>query len=258
MSSFNEKLKLISLRDLSIFILLIFIIESLLASLNLFKFNSSLIYVSVICYFIFKLKSSFSSFRQDFLKVFTMQSLKDILTVVILNIFISYGLLYLSNFILGVYPALNSFVRSSVLVNNSLFAFYGFIMVVFISPVSEELIFRGVLLNRLNLLLPMAFSIVISSILFAFLHGFGSIISAFIFAICMAILYLKTDNILVPIFAHFLNNFIAESIVIIDVGKVLFTNHVVMLIMSILAIISAIVILIQIKEQWNILNINKL
>ncbi|WP_432644979.1 CPBP family intramembrane glutamic endopeptidase [Methanobrevibacter sp.] len=187
-----------------------------------------------------------------------MQSLKDILTVVILNIFISYGLLYLSNFILGVYPALNSFVRSSVLVNNSLFAFYGFIMVVFISPVSEELIFRGVLLNRLNLLLPMAFSIVISSILFAFLHGFGSITSAFIFAICMAILYLKTDNILVPIFAHFLNNFIAESIVIIDVGKVLFTNHVVMLIMSILAIISAIVILIQIKEQWNILNINKL
>lgn len=256
MSSFNEKLKLISLKDLSIVILLSFIIEALLVLLNLVNFNFNLIYIFVICYFIFKLRSSFSSFRKDFLKVFTMHSLKTIFIVVILNIFISYGLLYLANFILGVFPALKSFVMSTVHIN--LFTFYGFVMVVFISPVSEELIFRGVLLNRLKLILPMTFSILISSVLFAALHSFGSIISAFIFAICMTILYLKTDNILVPVFAHFLNNLIAESIVFFDVGNVLFTNQIVMLIMSILAIISAIVLLIQIKEQWNILNINKL
>lgn len=71
----------------------------------------------------------------------------------------------------------------------------------------------------------------------------------------MAVLYLRTDNILVPIFAHFLNNLIAEIIVIADAGNMLFTNNVVMLIMSVLAIISTFLILILIKKQWNILNI---
>ncbi|WP_158005597.1 CPBP family intramembrane glutamic endopeptidase [Methanobrevibacter sp. A27] len=147
---------------------------------------------------------------------------------------------------------------SSEYINNSLFVFYGVITTVFISPISEELIFRGVLLNRLNLIIPLDFSIVITSILFASLHSFGSITAAFIFAVCMAVLYLRTDNILVPIFAHFLNNLIAEIIVIADVGNMLFTNNVVMLIMSVLAIISTFLILILIKKQWNILNINKL
>ena len=82
--------------------------------------------------------------------------------------------------------------------------------------------------------------------------------AAFIFAVCMAILYLKTDNVLIPIFAHFLNNLIAEMIVVIDTGNVLFTNDIVMMIMSILAIVCGILIFIFIKNQWDSLNINNL
>lgn len=258
MSSLNEKLKLVTLKGLLIFIFFIFLINVLLGSLNLIQINNAWIYIFVIFYFIFKLREGFSSFKHDFLKVFTSESLKIISAIVILNVFISYGLLYLSDFILNVFPNLNSIVMSSEYINNSLFVFYGVITTVFISPISEELIFRGVLLNRLNLIIPLDFSIVITSILFASLHSFGSITAAFIFAVCMAVLYLRTDNILVPIFAHFLNNLIAEIIVIADAGNMLFTNNVVMLIMSVLAIISTFLILILIKKQWNILNINKL
>ncbi|MEE1336715.1 CPBP family intramembrane glutamic endopeptidase [Methanobrevibacter sp.] len=163
-----------------------------------------------------------------------------ILAVVILNIFFSYGMLYLSNYILGIVPSFNLF--------NS-FLTGSLIATIFISPISEELIFRGVFLNRLQLIVPAVFAVLISSLLFAALHSFGSIFSAFIFGICIAILYLKTDNIFVVIFAHFLNNLFAEIIVVMDPNKILFTNSWVMMIMSILAVVSFVIILIFIIGQ---------
>jgi len=55
-------------------------------------------------------------------------------------------------------------------------------------------------------------------------------------------MYLKTENICVPIFAHFLNNLFAEIIRFVDVNNIIFTNFWVIAIMSLLAIISAILI----------------
>jgi membrane protease YdiL (CAAX protease family) len=200
------------------------------------------------------LNGTFSSFKQDLIDVFSKETLKNILIVVILNIFLSYGFLYLSDVILNALPDIGSlidFQMSSAYLNNSLVAVGSFIATVFISPVSEELIFRGVLLNRLKTIVPTLFSILISSLLFASLHTYGSIIAAFIFGICMAILYLKTDNILVPIFAHFLNNLFAESIVIADTANVLFTNGRVIGIMSLLAILSFIFIMNSVIRELN-------
>ena len=142
-------------------------------------------------------------------------------------------------------------LKASLYLNASLVAVGGFIATVLISPISEELIFRGVIFNRLKLIMPTSISILVSSLLFASMHIYGSIIAAFIFAICMAILYVKTDNIAVPIFAHFLNNFLAESIVILDVNNVLFTNTPVILVISFLAIVSAILIVASIFDEWN-------
>ena len=126
-----------------------------------------------------------------------------------------------------------------------------FVSTVIISPISEELIFRGVFLNRLKLFTPTLFAVLISSLLFAALHSFGSIISAFVFAVCMALLYLKTENICVPILAHFLNNLFAELIRIADYNNLLFTNGIVMSVVSILAIISAIILLKSITKELN-------
>lgn len=49
-------------------------------------------------------------------------------------------------------------------------------------------------------------AMIISSFLFAIGHDFGGIVSAFLFGLCMCILYLKTDNILIPMTVHFINN----------------------------------------------------
>lgn len=157
-------------------------------------------------------------------------------------------MLYLSDFILGIVPSFNLF---NSFLTGSLMA------TIFISPISEELIFRGVFLNRLQLALPVVFAVLISSLLFAALHSFGSIFSAFIFGICIAILYLKTDNIFVAIFAHFFNNLIAEIIVFFDSDKVLFTDGMAVSVMSVLAIVSFVILLVFIIRKLKILNNNK-
>lgn len=240
MSLFNEKLKKITLKELLSLIIVLFIIQYLINKLNIVQVDSYWIYIFIIFYFIFKLKSEFSSIKVDVFEVFSLNILKMILAVVILNIFFSYGMLYLSNYILDIVPSFNLF--------NS-FLTGSLIATIFISPISEELIFRGVFLNRLQLIVPAVFAVLISSLLFAALHSFGSIFSAFIFGICIAILYLKTDNIFVVIFAHFLNNLFAEIIVVMDPNKILFTNSWVMMIMSILAVVSFVIILIFIIGQ---------
>ncbi len=247
MSSFNEKLKKITLKELLSLIVVLFLIQYLLNSLNIVQIDSSWIYIIVIFYFIFKTKTEFFSIKGDVLEVFQFNILKSIFAVVILNIFFSYGMLYFSDLILNISSDLNLF--------NSAFA-GGLIATIIISPISEELIFRGVFLNRLRLAVPLTFAILISSLLFAALHSFGSIFSAFIFAICVAILYLKTDNIFVPMLAHFLNNLFAEIFVGLDTNNVLFTNDLVRGVMSVLAIVSFVLILISIVKELNTISHN--
>lgn len=249
MSLFNDKLKKITLKELLSLIIILFVIQYLINALNIVHIDSFWIYIFIIFYFIFKLRAEIFSVKDDIPEAFSPDIFKTVLAVVILNIFFSYGMLYLSNSILDFVPSVNLF--------NS-FLTGSLIATIFISPISEELIFRGVFLNRLQLAVPVVFAVLISSLLFAALHSFGSIFSAFIFGVCIAILYLKTDNIFVPIFAHFLNNLFAEIIVVMDPNKILFTNISVVLVMSILAIVSFVIILIFIIGNLKKLNNNDL
>ena len=77
------------------------------------------------------------------------------------------------------------------------------------APIMEELIFRGVMFNRLKIRVGIIPAMIISSFIFAIGHDFGGMTSAFLFGICMCLLYLKTDNILIPMSVHFLNNVVA-------------------------------------------------
>ena len=80
---------------------------------------------------------------------------------------------------------------------------------IILAPIMEELIFRGVMFNRLKIRIGILPAMIISSFIFAIGHDFGGITSAFLFGICMCLLYLKTDNILIPMSVHFLNNVVA-------------------------------------------------
>lgn len=251
MSSFNNALENIRLGNLALFIVICYIVLSIVSDFYNINITESF-YVVILGYFIFMLRGHFQSFKRDVGNVFSKIGLKYILLIVFLNIFLSYGMLYLSMWIVDCFPFLDFLVSFSV-PSMSLLSYLpfvnGFIATVIISPISEELIFRGVFLNRLKLYVPIVFAIFISSLLFGALHTFGSMISAIIFAICMAILYLKTENICVPILAHFLNNLFAEIIRIIDVNNILFTNSMIMGLVSFLAIVSAILLIKSIVKE---------
>lgn len=240
---FKDKIKTVTIKEIFSIIIVLFLIQFVLNELNIIHIDFKYMYLVIIAYILFKLRDCIFSLKQDFLSIFSFETIKNVLFVVILNIFISYGFLYLANFLSANFN-LNSLLPFSITFGNMIF-------IIIVSPIAEELIFHGVLLNRLRLVVPVLFSIFISSLLFAALHSFGSIFSAFIFAVCMAILYLKTDNILVPIFAHFLNNLFAESIVFIDKQEIIFNNVLVMNCISIVAVLSFIIILIFISKQLN-------
>lgn len=244
MTLFNELLKKISLKEVLFVIILSYLLFFCLNFFNVCEIDIRIINLIIIVFFAFRLKNHIPELKSDFSVIFSVVSFKEILMIVLLNIFFSYGMLYLSNYVVDLVPENTlSFLIPSKSIGNGLAGIFSFISVVLISPVAEELVFRGVFLSKLRLIVPTIFAILVSSLLFASLHSFGSIISAFVFGICMALLYLKTDNILVPIFGHFLNNLIGETIYHIDYRELLFTNAFAMTLMSILAIVSFIVIL---------------
>lgn len=89
------------------------------------------------------------------------------------------------------------------------------------APIMEELIFRGVLFNRLKIRIGIFPAMILSSIIFAIGHEFGGITSAFIFGICMCMIYLKTDNILIPMSVHFINNLVATTLTLLGFDAII-------------------------------------
>ncbi|WP_407421388.1 CPBP family intramembrane glutamic endopeptidase [Methanobrevibacter sp.] len=244
MISFNENLKKISLIEVLFVIILSYL---LIFSLNFFQIvalDNDIINLLILLFFFIKLRGSISDLKSDASSIFSAISFREILVLVLLNILFSYGMLYLSNYLVHSVPidGYLSFLIPSKSINNNFVGIFSLISVVLISPLAEESLFRGIFLNKLKLVVPVTFAVMISSLLFASLHSFGGIISAFVFGMCMAILYLKTDNILVPILAHFINNLLSEVIYHLDYSDLLFANDIVMVFVSGLAIVSFIVL----------------
>jgi membrane protease YdiL (CAAX protease family) len=86
------------------------------------------------------------------------------------------------------------------------------LLTVLFAPVVEELVFRGILLNRWAVKWGMIRATLLSAFFFAILHVLN-VFGAFFFALCMTILYVKTKTLLVPMAVHALYNTV---IVIID------------------------------------------
>jgi CAAX protease family protein len=78
------------------------------------------------------------------------------------------------------------------------------------APVVEELLFRGLLLNRWIRKWWVGRAVFVSSLLFAFLHTdhLGSFVHGYVFSIY----YLQTRSLKVPIIIHSMNNAIVYGI----------------------------------------------
>lgn len=83
-----------------------------------------------------------------------------------------------------------------------------FLGVVAIGPIVEELVFRGLVLRRLAARWGNTAAIIVSSAVFGGLH-FDQAVGATIAGVAMALLYVRSQTLAVPIAAHMANNFAA-------------------------------------------------
>jgi membrane protease YdiL (CAAX protease family) len=81
--------------------------------------------------------------------------------------------------------------------------------VLVVAPITEEFIFRGILLHRWGLKWGVRPAILLTSGLFGVLHS--NLIGLFVFGVVMSLLYLSTRSLLVPMVAHAANNAIASA-----------------------------------------------
>lgn len=93
-----------------------------------------------------------------------------------------------------------------------------FVAAVIFAPIVEEYLFRGFLLNRFSLYVGVRWAIVISSFLFAILHS--DILGAFVFAVFMCLIYIKTRSLIAPMLVHFSNNLFASILEWVDLAWV--------------------------------------
>ncbi|WP_080810572.1 CPBP family intramembrane glutamic endopeptidase [Halomicronema hongdechloris] len=82
--------------------------------------------------------------------------------------------------------------------------------VLLVAPVTEEFLFRGILLHRWGSKWGIGPAVVLTSVLFGLLHM--NLVGLFVFGLVLALLYLHSRTLWVPILAHALNNAIASSL----------------------------------------------
>ncbi|WP_276955925.1 CPBP family intramembrane glutamic endopeptidase [Methanobrevibacter woesei] len=246
MVTIEEKLSNINLIEVCLVIIVTILFISILPLFNINNVDEEWLYVIVICYLLFKFRGCGDSLRNDFQNIFSKIKFKNFLIVVVANIFFSYVMLYLFYFSIDF---LDVTMSSFVILSKSIPLISSLISSIIIAPVFEELFFRGIILSKLKTYFSPIFAIILSSAIFAILHAPGSIISAFVFGICMAILYLKSNNIILPIVAHGFNNLCAEILYYFDPNELLFSENLLIIIFSIVGIVSAYLIFISIREE---------
>lgn len=252
MSDLNEALKKISIIEILVVSAISLAITLIGETLLNIEVPTEFIFIVLAIYIIYRLRNAFDDFKKSCRTIFSGMPFKFILLIVVVNIFFSYGMLYGFDLLITYIPGIN-YLLNGILPSlggyKSIIVFDLFTTII-ISPIAEELIFRGVFLNGIMKFYSPHFAIVVSSLFFGIMHNPGSMISAFVFGMCMAIIYLKTNNILVPIFAHFINNVISEVMFYIDVNNLIFTNIVVIFIFSLLALISLYLLFVSLKTEW--------
>lgn len=216
-TDFNIRLRTIKCREVVLWLVLSCIISVvLMAIFPILYDNDDLYFITLISimllFFIWALKGT-SGLNRNFEKLFVPDTKKEILYVFAINIIFAFiftcALGWLDLFFGLTDPNWTSiFDIDSVNISAGAFLLSAIASIIF-APVFEELVFRGVLFNRLKIRTGIVPAMIISSFIFAIGHDFGGITSAFLFGLCMCILYLKTDNILVTMSVHFINNLVA-------------------------------------------------
>lgn len=91
------------------------------------------------------------------------------------------------------------------------------IVYIVIAPITEEFLFRGIILQRWASKWGIQTAVVVSGLLFGILHA--NVLGLTIFGIIMGVLYIKTRTLIVPIACHAFNNSLAVGMGLLSGGS---------------------------------------
>ena len=255
-SNFNVRLRTIKIRELIVGI----IIAAIACGITMAIFpqiaeNDDLMMIVlltfVLLFFAWCLKGTTGVFT-NVENVLLKDNRKEILYVMIINLIFAHIfllLMVLLDMLLGMTDPtwVSGIDIDSVDLTPSAFMFSAIASIIF-APILEELIFRGILFNRLKIRVGIVPAMILSSFLFAIGHDFGGMTSAFLFGICMCILYLKTDNIFITMSVHFLNNLLATFLEVVN-SDALFVHPPGLFILAIAVTIATVLLIKYIFEE---------
>ena len=242
MESFNNKLKEIGILELICISLLS------IAFLGFFELDLHWGFVFFIIYFIFRTRKHINGLKKCAINLFSEISFKTWLLLVVTTYVFSLGSgIFLNETLISLFNILGSI---DITYNILITLIMDILIVGILGPIIEELIFRVVLLNRLSKYLPMICAIILSSVIFMLFHPYQAQLSSFIFGVTLCIAYLISENVLVPITMHILNNLISIGVPYIPNITSIFDSQIFLNVIYILATISLIYILIFIYKGY--------
>lgn len=211
---FNVRLRTIRLREAIIAYVISTVLTFYLCSDVLSFTNDQLPLIIfdlfIMIFFVFALSGT-RGFKKDLDEVFLPTSIIRIIFLCLANIFFEITIMNL----LPIADILLNGLSYYAIGGDSGFDIVAivleFILAVFIAPISEELLYRGVLFNRLKIRKGTYWALLISSVIFGIGHYYGEdplmhVMAAIVFGMLMCALFLKTDNIMMCIAVHFLSN----------------------------------------------------
>lgn len=187
---------------------------------------------------------------------------KEIILVIVIHLLITFGFIFIivlaASYISP--DSINAILNDDSAVIPEVFSskLYYFITAVFLAPIVEEIVFRGIILNRLKVRWGTGAAIIISSVLFGILHFRMAIVGAIVFGVCMSLVYLRTRKILITMTIHFINNFFASILMFLPMGEANSTEVLTLqdartlgFVMGIpFTIISTILLILYVKKNW--------
>lgn len=149
-------------------------------------------------------------------KVLNVQkiNIKTILILILLAVVMLFGF----NYFLSIFDYIFEFIgykqpaELSLPINTVWWYLIDIVVLAILPAIAEELIFRGMVFNGLKDY-GIKKAVIASALLFALMHTSPlQTVYPFVFGILLALVYLITKNILVPIILHFINNFMVVTI----------------------------------------------
>ena len=178
-------------------------VTSIIAIIIFFVFNELLFLIALI-YFGIYFREEKNLFKTD----------KIIKSIISFTLFIP--LLFLISFIIQY--VLPEYKQQEIVLNfkSTLIEDKGILLhVLIIAPIVEEVIFRGYIYKILKSKLPIIFSMIISSTLFALIHyNVLSYILLFVLSIFLTYIYERNGSIIYPIIIHSLFNLMMSTLII--------------------------------------------